>query len=139
MYNTTAALLHGEQIVLHEDRSSRERRGEQIADAFGRGRVVYLANHGLVVAGRTLEEAVVTAMVVEDQAQIHLAAHPHGAAPMDEALLASTKANHERVYVHATWAAGLPPSPTPISPRSSSGEPGCWPRGSSPRVSLTDS
>jgi ribulose-5-phosphate 4-epimerase/fuculose-1-phosphate aldolase len=107
MYNTTAALLHGEQIVLHEDRSSRERRGEQIADAFGRGRVVYLANHGLVVAGRTLEEAVVTAMVVEDQAQIHLAAHPRGAAPMDEALLASTKANHERVYVHATWAAGL--------------------------------
>jgi L-fuculose-phosphate aldolase len=46
--------------------------GAAVAKALGKGRAVLLKNHGPVVVGKNIEEAVVSAIMLEDAAQIQL-------------------------------------------------------------------
>ena len=52
--------------------------GRRIADALGTKRSILLANHGLLIAGRAVEEAVVLAVWLEYAAELHLRARAVG-------------------------------------------------------------
>jgi L-fuculose-phosphate aldolase len=52
--------------------------GRRIADALGAKRSLLLANHGLLTAGRSVEEAVVLAVWLEYAAELHLRARAVG-------------------------------------------------------------
>ena len=54
---------------------------EKVVDAFRRSRAVLLRNHGVMVIGRSLEEALDNAVVVEDVATTALYAHMIGDCP----------------------------------------------------------
>ncbi len=107
MFNTTASLLAGRQVVWADDLSRERPRGQRVADALGECTVLLMRNHGLVVAAGSLEAATVLATVVEEQAHLHLEAKAHGATEMPEEHLRSTRAAHDRTYVQHTWAANV--------------------------------
>jgi L-fuculose-phosphate aldolase len=52
--------------------------GELIAEALGKKRSILLAHHGLLTTGRTLEEAVYLAVLLEQAAQLSLLARSIG-------------------------------------------------------------
>jgi L-fuculose-phosphate aldolase len=54
--------------------------GAGVAKALGKGRVVLLKNHGVVVTGKTIEEAVVSTIMLENAAQIQLLVEAAGEA-----------------------------------------------------------
>jgi L-fuculose-phosphate aldolase len=58
-------------IVSHE-------RGKAVADCMGKGNVVILRNHGIVTAGRTIEEAVFLAIKLEKACRIQMLAEAAG-------------------------------------------------------------
>jgi L-fuculose-phosphate aldolase len=58
-------------IVSHE-------RGKAVADCMGKGNVVILRNHGIVTAGRTIEEAVFLAIKLEKACRIQMLAEAPG-------------------------------------------------------------
>lgn len=53
--------------------------GAGVAAALGSGRAVLLRNHGIVVAGRTVEECVILAIALENACEIQLLVHAAGA------------------------------------------------------------
>ncbi len=107
MFNTTASLLHDRQVAWADELFDPMPRGERIAAALGESTILLMRNHGLVVAGRSLEEATVLACVVEEQAHLHLEATARGGTEMPvEHLRAMFKA-HDRTYVRQTWAANV--------------------------------
>lgn len=56
--------------------------GKGVAKALGRNRVVLLKNHGVVVTGKTIEESVISSIMLENAAQVQLALEAAGnAAP----------------------------------------------------------
>jgi L-ribulose-5-phosphate 4-epimerase len=60
--------VHTETITLIRSHAM----GAAVAKALGNGRAVLLKNHGPVVVGKNIEEAVVSAIMLEDAAQIQL-------------------------------------------------------------------
>ncbi len=107
MYNTTASLLAGRQVAWADDLFDAAPRGKRIARALGDCAALFMANHGLVVAGRSLEEATVLACVVEEQARIHLEAAARGGREMPAEHIRATFKAHDRTYVRHTWAANV--------------------------------
>lgn len=107
MFNTTASLLHERQAVWADDLDRQRPRDVRIADALGDATVLLMRNHGLVVAGQSLEEATVLAGVVEEQAHLHLEASRRGATELPLEHLRSTRTAHDATYVRQTWAADV--------------------------------
>ena len=107
MYNTTASLLAGRQVAWADDLFDPRPRGRRIAEALGDGSVLFMRNHGLVVAAPTLEAATVLACVVEEQARLHLEATARGGTEMPAEHIRSTFKAHDRTYVRQTWAANV--------------------------------
>jgi L-fuculose-phosphate aldolase len=52
--------------------------GRLISEALGRKRSILLAHHGLLTTGKTLEEAVYLAVLLEQAAQLHVLARSAG-------------------------------------------------------------
>jgi len=66
VYSDTIALIRSHAL------------GAGVAKALGRGRAVLLKNHGVVVTGKNIEEAVVSTIMLEDAARIQLIAEAAG-------------------------------------------------------------
>src|SRR5262249_40602706 len=62
--------------------------GAGVARALGRGRAVLLKNHGVVVAGASIEEVVISTIMLENAAQIQMVTEAAGTAaagfPLDD-------------------------------------------------------
>jgi L-fuculose-phosphate aldolase len=107
VYHDPACLIHGEQTVFVDDPAFPPVEGKRVAAALGRKRVLLLKNHGVIVAGATIAEAAVLAMVVEMAAQIQIAAEAIGGTGHPEDYVAVLRRGHDRHFVRETWAANL--------------------------------
>jgi L-fuculose-phosphate aldolase len=81
------AVSHMDAMVFHEDCAWLEQwpgvpvaneEGELISKALGQKRSILLAHHGLLTTGKTLEEAVYLAVLLEQAAQLHVLARSIG-------------------------------------------------------------
>jgi ribulose-5-phosphate 4-epimerase/fuculose-1-phosphate aldolase len=59
--------------------------GESVAAALGSARAIFLRNHGVAVAGRSVAEACVGALMLERACEIQLLAQPDPSAPVQQA------------------------------------------------------
>lgn len=69
--------------------------GAGVAKALGRGRGVLLKNHGVVVAGATIEEVVISIIMLENAAQIQLIAEAAGETAPEFPLADIEKLKHD--------------------------------------------
>ncbi len=79
-YSQPGALFH-EALGLYADTINLIRSpalGAGVARALGRGRAVLLKNHGVVVTGRSIEEAVIGTIMLENGAMVQLLAEAAG-------------------------------------------------------------
>lgn len=80
--------------------------GAGVAAALGTHRVLFMRNHGIVVAARTVQEAVVSAIILEKACRANLAAlsaPPYSVTSDEEALLKRQQIYHE-TNILAAWA-----------------------------------
>jgi L-fuculose-phosphate aldolase len=86
--------------------------GRLISEALGQKRAILLAHHGLLTAGRSLEEAVYLAVLFERAAQLQLMARPLG--PIRKVREEEARAAHDFLLkekvVEATFAAWARPA-----------------------------
>lgn len=76
--------------------------GEALAAALGSGPVLFLANHGVVFCGQTVEELTCVGVFLERAARIHLAGRAAGLAP--PLLPAATRARrHDQIMTPRHW------------------------------------
>jgi L-fuculose-phosphate aldolase len=80
--------------------------GQAVAAALGASRALLLKNHGIVVVGTSVEEACVTAILLEKAAHMQLLARQHGAiewTPDAEALRKQARMYHAEAF-QQMWA-----------------------------------
>lgn len=73
--------------------------GAAVAGALGKRRAVLLRNHGIVIAGRTLEECIVLAITLENACEIQLMVHNAGAADAPEIPMDQVESLHAKLKV----------------------------------------
>jgi L-fuculose-phosphate aldolase len=87
MIGETLAVSHMDAMMFHEDCAWLENwpgvpvsneEGRLICEALGQKRSILLAHHGMLTTGKTLEEAVYLAVLLEHAAQLHLSARSAG-------------------------------------------------------------
>lgn len=78
--------------------------GEAVARAFGQGRALFLRNHGVVVAGRTIPEAIWLALCLERAAELQLLAQPSADSPVLHTPEAEAREKQNIMYPERTRA-----------------------------------
>jgi L-fuculose-phosphate aldolase len=83
--NQGGAIFAGHLPMFEEtmDLIRNQAQGAAVARALGAENAVVMRNHGLAMAGRSLAEAVVYCVMLEEAARIHLLATPLGLDPFE--------------------------------------------------------
>jgi L-fuculose-phosphate aldolase len=81
--NILGSLFAGDQVVYIEDGITPPVDGKAVAAAFGDDNTLLISNHGVILLGRTLEEATIRAIFIEQAAAFHIEATVAGGTPID--------------------------------------------------------
>lgn len=100
MFDITAVLFHGEQ-ALHVDDGTNEH--VAVVESLGDKRVVFVKNHGVVLASERIETAVVEAIAVERCAGIHLACVAAGGSEISNLEIEAGRATYRPGYLRLMW------------------------------------
>ena len=107
MYNDAACLFHNQQVMYADDGTAPPVEGKRLMAELGDKSVVWMKNHGMLVASPSLEEATVMAMVAEKMAHVHLDVVAAGGVEHAEAYITAGVAPHKKFYIPQTWQANL--------------------------------
>jgi L-fuculose-phosphate aldolase len=104
MYGVTSVLFHEEQSTYADDGVKSHL---AVVDALGPNRVVFMKNHGAIVASQSLEQATIEALMVEQGARLHLACVAAGGTQIAEAEVVSGKAAYQKHFLPNMWEANV--------------------------------
>ncbi|NKQ56127.1 class II aldolase/adducin family protein [Amycolatopsis sp. K13G38] len=108
MFNLLSYLFYDDQAVIVEEEASDVTDAERIARTLGRKSVLLMKNHGCIVVGATLGEAIVKSFLLEKAARYHYEAKLIGGTELtDERHLRNYQRDLNRLVVGETWAAQL--------------------------------
>jgi len=108
LYHDACSLLHDEQRWFTPVPGFSAIDGKLLAAALEDKSILFLKNHGVVVAGASMEAATTLTMDVEMMARVHLEAKRAGGAPMtDMDHILQVKAGARKYRFAETWAAGM--------------------------------
>jgi L-fuculose-phosphate aldolase len=106
-YSADSCLFHEEQAHFSEDGIAPSVDTGRITEALGGASVLLMANHGALIADRSIEMATIKAIALETSARCHYEAQLIGGKPMPTAESAKTKAGYEQYFIPDMWAANL--------------------------------
>jgi len=107
-YHDACALLHDEQRWFTPIPGYSAIDGKLLAAALEDKSVLFLKNHGVVVAAADVEAATTLTMDVEMMARVHLESKRAGGSPMtDMDHIAQVKSGARKYHIAETWAAGM--------------------------------
>jgi ribulose-5-phosphate 4-epimerase/fuculose-1-phosphate aldolase len=106
-YSAVSCLFHDEQAHFSEDGVHPSVDPGRVSSALGNASVLLMANHGAVVAGRSIEAVTIKAIALETAARCHFEAQLIGGKPMPIAEAAKTKLGYEQYFIPDMWAANM--------------------------------
>jgi L-fuculose-phosphate aldolase len=105
MYHTQSVLFFEEQTFYVDDGSKPPVDGESIAKTLGNRSVVWLRNHGTIVAARSLEAATILTLTLERAARLHIEARAIGGSEIPEPEVRRGKLAYHQYYLPQMWDA----------------------------------
>lgn len=111
MYNVASALFYDEQVLFDQveavEKGLSAVDGKLLATTLDDKRVVLMKNHGAIVAGQSLEQATIEAIMLEKAAKYHLEAEATGGTefPSHEALRGRER--YRQYFVPNMWDANF--------------------------------
>lgn len=108
MFNLLSYLFYDDQSLIVEEEASDVTDAERIARLLGQKNVLLMKNHGCIVVGATLGEAVVKSFLLEKAAKYHYEAKLLGGTELtDEHHLRTYQRQLNQLVVGETWDAQL--------------------------------
>lgn len=104
MFGVASVLFHGEQAV-HADDGVRPH--ISVVDSIGENRVVWMKNHGALLASQSLEQAIVEAVTLEACARLDLDCTAAGGTEIAAAEVDAGRTSFRPHYITNMWLANL--------------------------------
>ena len=106
-YNIAASLFYEDQALFVDDAEHPNIEGERIVAALGDKRNLIMKNHGCIVAGDSLENTTIRAIMFEKCARLHLDAERIGGTELPRTESVTLKGNFKRYFLPQMWMAQL--------------------------------
>jgi L-fuculose-phosphate aldolase len=104
MYNVGAVLFYQDQAMYFDDG---HRPHIDVADALGDKRVVFIKNHGAIVASDSVENATIEAVMLEQSARYHLECSAMGGTEILEDEVLGGRNMYQKFFLPNMWQANV--------------------------------
>jgi len=104
MYNVGAVLFYQDQAMYFDDG---HRPHVDVADALGDNRVVFIKNHGAIVASDSVENATIEAVMLEQSARYHLECSAMGGTEILEDEVLGGRNMYQKFFLPNMWQANV--------------------------------